>query len=81
MVDIIESANGRIVSYGDSIRIERRFQAEEDGSFVWVVYRLTPVVKGIHPVTGHHTSETAVWTIAGHGTEEEARAQAAALAG
>ena len=80
-VKITEHDNSTIVDFGDSVRIERRFQQEADGGHKWVVYQRTKVKDGAHPVHGKATTETHVWTIAGEGTEEEARALARKLAG
>lgn len=86
MVEVVERDGGRMIDFGDRVRVERRGRPEEDGSFVWVVYQkadILPNAEGIriHPVHGHPTEFTYVWLIAGDGTETEARAQALALAG
>lgn len=86
MVDVVERDDGRLIDFGDRVRVERRGKAEDDGTYVWVVYQkadIQPNAEGvrIHPVHGQPTDFTYVWLIVGQGTEAEARAQALALAG
>lgn len=78
---IAEHANGSIIDFGSKVRIERHFGPEADGSHLWSVYRLDPVIDGRHPVHGDDTTERDVWVKVGEGTEESARAQAAKLVG
>lgn len=83
-VTVVENENGTMADYGDNVRVEKRFKAEDDGSHLWVLYKrdVVPTVDGklIHPVHGNETTETHVWMPQNTGTEEAMRDAATALA-
>ena len=81
MTKVIEHANGNIIDFGKVVRIERHFKQEDEGGFRWSVYQLESVHKRRHPIHDDETTEKQVWVKVGEGSEDEARAQAAKLAG
>jgi hypothetical protein len=79
---ITEHRGGATIDFGDDVRIDRRFEPEKDGTFLWHVYRRKPVKGGVHPVHGKETDEKFVWMPEAEGvTEQQARDLAAKLAG
>lgn len=89
MVEIVSYDDGRIVDFGECVRIERRARAEAgpDGAplYRWVLYEKVvaePDEKGrrIHPVLGRPTTLADVWVPRNEGDEKEMRALAERIA-
>jgi len=81
VANVSSNDDGTMIQYGASVRMDRFSVPQDDGTFLWTVYTLTPVTDGTHPVHGSETTEEAVWTQHAQAQEEAAKELCEQLSG